>query len=169
MIRLLYITYLLCLVTLSTGCSSQSGEPANMDLKDLEEDLEKHGVIITCVKEATYPLIRIRNDESIFSVRAKKIEYENGGSLLVWEYPDRESAVTETQLISRDGYDLNNPEKQLMTHIDWISPPHWFQKDKLIVLYVAPSLPADDHETLAAVRKILGQQFAGKGPVREAE
>ena len=169
MMRLLYILCLLCLVTLYTGCSSESDDPANMNFEDLKEQLEKHGVVITSVKEATYPLVRIRNDESIFSVRAKKIEYENGGSLLVWEYPDRESAVTETQLISRDGYDLNNHEKQLMTHIDWISPPHWFQKDKLIVLCFTPSLPADDHETLAAVREILGQQFAGTGPVREVE
>ncbi|MBN2074604.1 MAG: hypothetical protein JW762_03545 [Dehalococcoidales bacterium] len=140
-----------------------------MDFGDLKVQLEESGVKITGIEEASYPLLKNRNNESIFSVRAKKIEYENGGSLLVWEYPDQATAISETKLISRDGYDLSNPENQIMTHLDWISPPHWFQKGNLIVLYVAPSLPADDHETLAAVRKILGQQFAGKGPAREVE
>jgi hypothetical protein len=140
-----------------------------MNFEDLKEQLEDSGVIITSIEEASYPLLKNRNNESIFSVRAKKIKYENGGTLLVWEYPEREKAISEAHYISRDGYDLSNPDKQFMTHLDWISPPHWFQEGKLIVLYVAPSLPADDHETLAAVRKILGQQFAGDGPVREME
>ncbi|OGN89215.1 MAG: hypothetical protein A2158_04915 [Chloroflexi bacterium RBG_13_46_14] len=169
MIRLLYIICLFSLTLLFSGCSSEPDDPVNMDFKDLKEQLEESGVIITSIDEVAYPLFKIKDEETIFSVRATKIEYKNGGSLLVWEYPDRETAISETKLISRDGYDLSNPEKQLMTHIDWISPPHWFQKGKLIVLYVAPSLPTDDHETLAAVRKILGQQFAGDGPVRDIE
>jgi hypothetical protein len=169
MIRLLYIICLFSLILLFPGCSLEPGDAANIDFKDLKGQLEDAGMIITSIEEASYPLFKNRNDETIFSVRAKKIEYENGGSLLVWEYPDKESAITETKLISRDGYDLNNPEKQLMIHLDWISPPHWFQKGSLIVLYVAPSLPTDDHETLAVVRKILGQQFAGSGPVNEIE
>lgn len=167
--RLLSSICMLSLALFFPGCSSESHEPESLDFRDLKQQLEEHGIIIASVKEATYPLLSIRDDETIFSVRAKKIEYENGGSLLVWEYPDQATAISETTLISRDGHDLNNPEKQLMTHIDWISPPHWFQKGKLIVFYIAPSLPADDHETLAAVWKILGQQFAGKGPVRELE
>jgi hypothetical protein len=95
-----------------------------MSFGDLKGQLEDAGVIITSIEEVSYPLFKNRNDETIFSVRAKKIEYEHGGSLLVWEYPDQESAITETKLISRDGYDLNNPEKQLIIHLDWISPPH---------------------------------------------
>ena len=166
MIRHLYITCLLSLTLLFPGCSSGPDDSANMDLNNLKKHLKDSGFVITSIEEASYPLVRIRNDESIFSVCAKKIEYENGGSLLVWEYSDYEKAIAETQYISRDGYDLSNPDKQLTVHIDWISPPHWFQEGKLIVLYIAPSLPADDHQTLAAVRKILRQQFAGDGPVR---
>ena len=169
MMRLLYIIFLFSLILLFPGCSPEPEDLVNMDFKDLKGQLEDAGVIITNIEEASFPLFKNRNDETIFSVRAKKIEYENGGSLLVWEYIDQETALAETKLISRDGYDLNNPEKQLMIHLDWISPPHWFQKGRLIALYVAPSLPADDHETLADVRKILGQQFAGSGPVKEIE
>jgi hypothetical protein len=167
--RLLNIICLFSLILLFPGCSSEPENPVNISFGDLKGQLEDAGVIITSIDEASYPLFKNRNDETIFSVRAKKIEYEHGGSLLVWEYTDQESAITETKLISRDGYDLNNPEKQLIIHLDWISPPHWFQKGRLIVLYVAPSLPTYYHETLAAVRKILGQQFAGSGPVRDVE
>lgn len=41
--------------------------------------------------------------------------------------------------------------------IAWMAPPHWFRKDRLVVNYLGSS-----EKTLAALRRLLGPQFAGQ-------
>ncbi len=38
----------------------------------------------------------------------------------------------------------------------WVGPPHWFRKERLIVLYVG-----DDKAVLELLRELMDPQFAG--------
>ncbi len=41
--------------------------------------------------------------------------------------------------------------------VGWVAPPHFYKKEKLIVLYVG-----DDNNVLDILEGVLGTQFAGR-------
>jgi Tol biopolymer transport system component len=79
-----------------------------------------------------------------------------GGSILVFEFADMQSAATAAGRISPNGYDIG--DAGTVTHADWIGPPHWFRAGPLLVLYLG-----GDGGTLAVLRGLLGPEFAGGG------
>ena len=139
-----------------------------MDYEYLVTDLRLSGVAIEERGDTQYPLFKYL-EEPIFSVRGKSIKIRDGGLLLVLEYDNEASAKAETRHISHDGHDLGRPGSGLGTHVDYVSPPHWFQRGRIIVLYNGPGGLTDDHEVVALLRKLLGTEFAGQGAVRDTE
>ena len=70
--------------------------------------------------------------------------------LQAFNYDDPSAAEADAQQIGPDG----NP---LTTMITWVAPPHFFRKDRVIVLYVG-----SDQEVIKLLTAALGPQFAGK-------
>lgn len=74
----------------------------------------------------------------------------NGERVEVYEYPDAAAADAEAARISPNG---SSTDTMMIT---WIATPHFFKKDKLIVLYVG-----DSAAIVKALEGVLGPQFAG--------
>jgi hypothetical protein len=69
----------------------------------------------------------------------------------VFQYANAAAAEAEAAPISRDGMAVGTRK------IFWAGPPHFFKKEKLLVLYVG-----DNSKVLKTLEAVLGQQFAGR-------
>jgi hypothetical protein len=85
-----------------------------------------------------------------FSVPAARL-LVNGASVQVYEYATVSDADADAARISKDGGSIAT------TLIHWISTPHFFRGNRIIVLYVGT-----DAELLRALQGLLGPQFAGR-------
>ena len=89
--------------------------------------------------------------------------YDNPtGHVQTWELASEAAAERAAAKVSADGYNIaiavpGRPGS--VVHVDWIAPPHWFRKGRVILLYLGR-----DRATLAALTDVLGRQFAGQRP-----
>ena len=145
--------------------ADRAGEKV-FDYFSLLDGLTSSGLHIEQITEVSRSVFGAHGNY-IFSVDAKAVKLGENRGMLVLEYPDEGTARAETQFVSRDGYGLSRPGSGFYLEFEFVSTPHWFQSGRIIVLYNGPGGPENDYETLAAVNKLLGMQFAGRGPVRE--
>ena len=78
-----------------------------------------------------------------------------GGPVQVFEFAGTKAARAAAGTVSPDG--SNFRRGRTVIHIDWAAPPHFFRRARWIVLYLG-----EDRATLAALRRGLGKQFAGR-------
>lgn len=95
-----------------------------------------------------------QNPLAPFSVPRKIINI-NGKGMSVFEYLNSQEAEKEAELISADGRRLR--EESIPLCAGPTARPHFFRKEKIIVLYVLD----DDKEILDFLSHLLGPQFAG--------
>jgi len=133
-----------------------------MDYNALANALRDRGATVETSVDI-FPLIDDRHP--IFSVDARNMEV-NGEIVTVLEYPDEVIAEVETKRIGRDGFDFTVPEtaesEGIGVHVDWIAPPHFYQRGRIIVFYAGETQVIMDW-----LEDLLGMQFAGNGPVRQ--
>jgi hypothetical protein len=78
-------------------------------------------------------------------------------SVTVYEYRDVDSTIAAAALIDQD-----DPSMVGNAIVEWAGTPHFWLRDRVIVLYVG-----EDPEVNAALRNILGRPFAeGRDPGR---
>jgi hypothetical protein len=77
--------------------------------------------------------------------------YVNGEEVQVYEYATKEEAEQDAAGIPADGSDFDT------TIILWHSDPHFYKKEKMIVLYVG-----SDEQLINLLETELGRQFAGR-------
>ena len=65
--------------------------------------------------------------------------------ITVYEFQDTDTAITEAETISKDGYSIGNAQ------ISWRAQPYFFQKNRLIVILVS-----DNDKLLADFTDIFG-------------
>ncbi len=84
----------------------------------------------------------------------------DGENINIFEYPDEATAISEAKFVSKDGFSIYRPEdganKGYAGNIDWIAAPHWYQKGRIIMLYVG-----EREETLNLLYEYLGPAYAG--------
>ena len=87
--------------------------------------------------------------QPFFSVpgRIMKINNEN---IQVFEYSNPATTQSQARRVSPDGKTIG------ATKPSWMSTPHFFKSNKLIIIYVG-----DDQTILRILRAELGEQFAG--------
>jgi len=68
----------------------------------------------------------------------------------VFEYPSAGAAQADARQIRPDG------SGTATTMVDWIAPPHFFLRGRVLVLYVGNDPPA-----INVLKSVLGPQFAG--------
>ena len=74
----------------------------------------------------------------------------NGEDIQVFEYPNEDLTDQDTALVAPDGCCVGT------TNISWMGTPHWYKKDRLIVIYVG-----DNPSMRNLLENIFGSQFAG--------
>lgn len=127
------------------GCTSEEpsvshGGPVK-DYISLVDNLRATGATVEPAGELTQPF---------FSVNGSVIAV-NGSDVQVFEYADAAAAEAEAALVSPDGSSIGT------SMVGWVASPHFYQVEKLIVLYVGDSEAVTD-----VLESVLGQQFAGR-------
>jgi len=89
-------------------------------------------------------------DQPFFSVTGMVMKVR-GEDVQVFEYSDATAADAQAALVSPSGSAVGT------TKPHWLGPPHFFRKEKLLVLYVG-----DDDGVLRTLEVVLGRQFAGQ-------
>ena len=77
-----------------------------------------------------------------------------GESVQVYEYTDSDEARAAAGSVAEDGSQVAAGDD--LTFIDWISTPHFYQRDRLIVVYVG-----EHDDVLNVLDGTLGDPFAG--------
>jgi len=130
------------------ACGSSPVTPGDLELpgpetKQLSAALQRKG--------ATAEVAEIMpRDFMPFSVPAARV-LVNGNSVHVFEYATVSAADAEAARVSADGSSIGN------TQVLWVSTPHFFRRDRLIVLYVGT-----DDRIIQMLASLLGPQFAGR-------
>ncbi len=136
------------------ACTQASPTPAATlvyDYKSLIVDLGSAGATVE-------ELARPPESSVGFSVGGPRVGV-NGGMIQVHEFPDTRAADTEAGYVSPDGYTITVPlggGRTRSTHSDWVAPPHYYKKGRVIVRYVGDSMAV-----LKVLEAVLGPQFAG--------
>jgi hypothetical protein len=87
--------------------------------------------------------------QPFFSVPGRIMKVNNEG-IQVFEYSNRATTQNQAKSVSPDGLTIGNSKPS------WMSTPHFFKSQKLIVIYVG-----DDQTILRILQAELGKQFAG--------
>lgn len=131
---------LVALVTiLAAGCGPATGSEVN-DYASLTAKLRAEGATVQEGGEV---------EQEFFSVKGR-IMVVNGEDVQVFEYQDEATARAQVELVSSDGTMIGT------TIVLWVAPPHFYQRGRLIFLYVG-----ENPEVLAVLQAALGAQFAG--------
>lgn len=138
----------LCLLLLS-GCDPArlftDGGPADDPVAALIEDLEAAGVEAARAGTLFQPFLT--GQGHVLRARDETVQ--------VFVYPDARAAEREAERISPDGSTVTGAGTATM--VTWIATPHFFRRNRVIVLYVG-----DEVTVLAALEAVLGRQFAGR-------
>lgn len=143
-----------CLLVLAVGPTGCSG-----DFSHAKETLE-HARPGTRTGQATL-ISKLRTerasveiigevDQPFLSVTGTMIQVQ-GEDVQVFEYSSAAELQAQAGSISRDGTAVGTRK------IHWIGSPHFFKRDRVLVLYVG-----DDRKVLKLLEAVLGQQFAGQ-------
>lgn len=89
-------------------------------------------------------------EQPFFSITGNMIKI-HGEDVQLFQFANAATTDAEAAPISRDGMGVSTSK------IHWIGSPHFYKKEKLLVLYVG-----DNHKVLKTLEALLGQQFAGK-------
>jgi hypothetical protein len=107
--------------------------------------------LVKSLRAAKIPVEREEEvEQPFFSVKAKVILLY-GDPVQIFEYPSSARADAEATLVSSNGRTVGTAKPL------WIAPPHFYKKDKLLVLYLGRN-----EKVLQALEAQLGRQFAGE-------
>jgi hypothetical protein len=109
-------------------------------LSMLIQDLEAAGASVERGEDLSQPF---------FSVRGTVLKLQHG-EIQVFAYDDMEQANMQVVQISEDGQTIG------MGQVNWVDTPHFYQRDRFIVLYVGR-----DATVLELLDEVLGPQIAG--------
>ncbi len=73
----------------------------------------------------------------------------------VFEFETTVAAKNASEEVAPDGMSVRTGDTTMS--LDWEASPHFFLRDRLIVLYLG-----NDEKILEALEKICGESFAGK-------
>jgi len=132
------------------GSTSPTESPAPAELVSrpqtvvLIRSLQAAGLeprFVELMESRSYPFV---------SVRAVRLQVD-GENVHAFEFATTAAAEAEALGISADGHVVGTAQ------VSWISDPHFYRSDRLIVLYVGRS-----ERITNALRQVVGPQFAGR-------
>lgn len=88
--------------------------------------------------------------ESGTTVRLSGAALAAPADLQLFDYSSAAAAATDAHQIRADG------SGTATTIVDWVAPPHFFLKGRVMVIYVG-----NDSAVVSLLRSLLGPQFAG--------
>jgi len=132
------VLLLICVLVAVGGASG--GEPV-MNYPRLIDSLRAAGMTVQPGGDVVQPF---------FAVPGKVIKVL-GEDVQVFQYAHETEMEAQAAQVSPDGSTVGT------TKIQWMAPPHFYQRGTLLVVYVG-----DNHKVLKALEEVLGQPFAGQ-------
>lgn len=146
--RALWLGLVACCMVISCRPSelqrSSHGGPVR-DHVSLVDNLRARGLAVEIGGEIEQPFLAVKGISLTVRDRESGVLFE----LQSFEYGDSGDARADARHIEPDG----SPRTQ---QISWIDLPHFFRKERVIVLYVG-----SDTKALELLTEVLGPQFAG--------
>lgn len=93
-------------------------------------------------------------DKDILAGQRKWLTVDDNENISVYIYKNNKRMVKDASYVSPDGFSYKTGFKNVS--ISWISKPHFFKRDNIIVLYVG-----EDKDIINHLENLLGKQFAG--------
>ena len=136
-----------------TGVAGLSHGGPVVDHVTLVDQLRAQGLTVEPTGEVEQPFLRGRG--TILRISGDAVQQP--ADLQSYDYNDTDfegqgaaAAAADAQQIGPDG----NPRTAMIT---WVEPPHFFRKERVLVLYVG-----SDPAVLNVLTELLGPQFAGR-------
>lgn len=139
--RIVLISLLIVTIIFLFGCSKQISDTA---YQDLMSNLEKMDFSI-----ATEDV-----EKDILQGQRKWLTINENENISVYLYESNEKMEEDASYVDKGGSSYTNGIKNV--EVSWVSYPHFFKKDNIIVLYVG-----ENPEIISALAELLGAQFAG--------
>jgi len=136
----------LCIITtlLFTGCNPS-----------IQISYDAYNELIRNLETMGYTVEVEDVEKSILSGERKWLTLNGSENISVYLYKNRDKMEKDASYLSDDGYSYNNGKKSII--IEWVSYPHFFKSENMIVLYVG-----ENSEIVNVLEKLVGPQFAGK-------
>lgn len=123
------------------SCSKQISDTAYKDL-------------ITNLEEMDFSIAAEDVEKDILQGQRKWLTINENENISVYLYENSEKMEEDASYVHKGGSSYNNGKNDV--EISWVSLPHFFKKDNIIVLYVG-----ENAEVISALEELLGAQFAG--------
>jgi len=141
-VRKLALILLMFVTTISLfGCSKQTSDTAYNDL-------------ITNLEKMNFNMIAEDVEEDILQGQRKWLTINENENISVYLYESSEKMEKDASYIHEGGSSYSNGKNYV--EIGWVSLPHFYKKDNIIVLYVG-----ENPEIINTLKEIVGLQFAG--------
>lgn len=136
----------LCIITtlLFTGCNPS-----------IQISYDAYNELIRNLETMGYTVEVEDVEKSILSGERKWLTLNGSENISVYLYKNRDKMEKDASYLSDDGYSYNDGKKSII--IEWVSYPHFFKSQNMIVLYVG-----ENSEIVNVLEKLVGPQFAGK-------
>ena len=129
---------------------------AVFSLLPAQQGIVDYGGFVAHLKKLNVTVVEGGLAEKDDMLRGEKHKlYINDEYVQVWEYRSENSALRDKENIGPDGSEIKMGFGSVAI-VDWVAPPHFYQKGRIIVLY-----NGENKEILTALEAVLGQQFAG--------
>jgi hypothetical protein len=126
------------LLAAGTACSS---DDAGFGRDMFASELQRAGAQVELRGDVSQPFFSVTG--RIVSVNAQNVQ--------TFEYRDVAAAEAAASTVSRDGGTIGT------SAVSWIATPHFYRRDRLVVLYVG-----DDANARSLLAMVMGPQFAGR-------
>lgn len=123
-------------------CGSSALQPSELTSEALVRALQQQGATVTragSLPQSSYPFL---------SVSAQLLQV-NGADVQVFEYASATRADSDASKVSPTGSPIGQSQ------VSWMDTPHFYKRDRLIVLYVGHSA-----DVLRMLEAVLGEPFA---------
>jgi hypothetical protein len=128
----------LSLFVLTAACSA---EPDPYTVDDLVADLAAGGRDASRQTQSAPP-------SAMFFDAPRHSIVVDGVEVWVYEYESVEARVAISETIKMEGWSVDH------TPVEWVAPPHYWLRDRLIVQYVG-----DDAVLITSLSEVLGSEF----------
>jgi uncharacterized membrane protein YadS len=123
-------------------CGSSAVQPSELTSEALVRALQQQGATVTragSLPQSSYPFL---------SVSAQLLQV-NGADVQVFEYASATRADSDASKVSPTGSPIGQSK------VSWMDTPHFYKRDRLIVLYVGHSA-----DLLRMLEAVVGAAFA---------
>jgi len=143
---------LVLIALLLTACGTSQGPQSHggpvQDQVSLIDALRSKSVVVDITGGVSQPFLRAQSGTT---VRLSGGALTTPADVQLFEYSSPSAASADAHQIRADG------SGNAVVIVDWVAPPHFFLKGRVMVLYVG-----SDPAVLSLLQSLLGLQFAGR-------